>query len=114
MLNLCTKIRPYSERHYSVSRVKGAAMGPVDSDESALPSFVRCAAVLLLISGCGSLCLAQGNPPHMHPPSVAMLAVPRVQVPDVRGRRREDAQATLRRAGLKPGTTSTSPGPGIV
>ena len=88
-------------------------LGP-DSYESAVHSFYGYAAALFLVCACSCLGLAQQRPPQAHPPSVAMVAVPRVVVPDVRGRPPEDAQAILRRAGLQPGTTSTSPGPGIV
>src|SRR2546428_837542 len=95
--------------------LQGVAMrlGP-DCYESAVHSFYRYAAALFPVCAWACLGLAQQRPPRAHPPSVAMVTVPRVVVPDVRGRAQKDAQAILRRAGLQPGTTSTSPGPGIV
>ena len=88
-------------------------LGP-DSHQSAVHSFYCYAAALFLVCARACLGLAQQQLPQAHPPSVMMVAVPRVVVPDVRGRRPDEAQAILRRAGLQSGTASTIPGPGIV
>jgi beta-lactam-binding protein with PASTA domain len=48
-----------------------------------------------------------------HPPAVEMY-VPRLPVPDVRGRPLADAQRTLEMAGFRPGRVSVTPGPGTL
>jgi beta-lactam-binding protein with PASTA domain len=72
------------------------------------------AALLVFMSAFVPTARAQQPHPDGHPPPVVMMAVSRVVVPDVRGRRAEDAQSILRKAGLQPGSTSQSPGPGAV
>jgi hypothetical protein len=41
-------------------------MGRADSDEHAIHSSFRCAAVLVLVSASASVCLPQANPPQTH------------------------------------------------
>src|SRR6202040_1987910 len=72
------------------------------------------AAILVVLCAWTCLGLAQQKPPQAHPPIAAMMTVPRVVVPDVRGLRLEDAEAALRSAGLVPGRMSSSPGPGTL
>ncbi len=69
--------------------------------------YLLLSAIVLISSVSPSPAVAQ------HPPAVEMY-VPRVQVPDVRGRPLADAQRTLEVAGFKPGRVSVTPGPGIV
>ena len=88
-------------------------MGWVDSDKKAVLSYYSCALILLLLSAWTVPCAATQATPETRSSPVATLNVPRVQVQDLRGRRLEEAQAILSRAGLRPGTISTKPMPGI-
>src|SRR6266849_6397576 len=71
------------------------------------------AAALVLACAWASPSLTQ-QAPQNHPPMSALVNVPRVVVPDVRGRQLTEAREILQRAGLKPGTMSADSGPGIV
>ena len=88
-------------------------MGPVDSSKRISNCSLCRAITLLLMTAVGTLGRSQ-LPVQAHPPSQAILALPRVQVPDVRGRQAQDAEVTLRNAGLTPGKVSSAAGPGIV
>jgi beta-lactam-binding protein with PASTA domain len=88
-------------------------MGPVNSNVRTSNFLLFRATMLLLMVVQATLCRSQTPPPQAHPPYQAIFAVPRVQVPDVRGRRLEDADALLRKAGLTPGRTSSAVGPRI-
>src|SRR5215469_10509839 len=88
-------------------------MGRVDSNKDAICNFYSYALILQLLCSAPVLCVAQERPQEVRTPALATLTVARVQVPDVRGRRPEEAEAILRRAGLQPGTSTTKPLPGV-
>src|SRR5262245_52942770 len=71
----------------------------------------RCT-VLILLSAFTCLSSAQEKARSVSTNAVQTLS--RVQVPDVRGLRPEEAQRLLTRIGLQPGATSSALGPGIV
>jgi beta-lactam-binding protein with PASTA domain len=60
-----------------------------------------------------SVVLAYGQNPQPHTVNIAAY-VPRVSVPDVRGKSLREAERTLDLTGLKPGKISVATGPGIV
>ena len=74
----------------------------------------RFAAGALLAGVFAPFILAQQKPPAAHPPAAVMMKVSSVLVPNLRGQRSGDAEATLEKAGLRLGTVSQSPGPGAV
>ena len=79
-----------------------------------LRSLRRIAALSSLVCACGGLTFAQLPSQPKHVPIVEMASVPRVVVPDVRGRQLRDAQTILEQTGLKRGSTTANAGPGIV
>jgi beta-lactam-binding protein with PASTA domain len=83
-------------------------MNPVQNSHQVTSKFYLLLSAIVLVSGALLFpAVAQ------HPPAVDMY-VPRLPVPDVRGRSLADAQRTLEMAGFRPGRVSVTPGPGIV